>query len=284
MTKEVKNILRDEKVIIRFIPKNDRYGVKHILKGGMHRDGKQVLTPWRLNGRIREYNDDGTPFLTYEELKSLEQALGYPIPYSNEEFWSSPNLHLTLVNGDTTLNLRDPFDYIKLKVAYSYSLKIAKSWAERDNQLTYKWAIIRDNEDVDESLNNINVNKSAYMLYGKYETNQRVLSYLYFKLEFKHVDPNIKLKTLQSWFDEILEKKTRLFVKYCEDNLLEEKALIYHASRNGLLVKGGNDILFYGDIKLTDDNAIGGEDAAAAFISRTINQNVKLEITGKMNS
>jgi hypothetical protein len=280
---EVKSVLKDEIVIIRFIPKNDRYNSKHILKGGMHRDGKQVLTPWRLNGRIREYNSDGTVFLSKEELESLGQTLGYPIPYSNEQFWSSPNLQLTLVNGDTKLDLKNPFDYIKLKIAYSYDLKIAKSWAERDDQLTFKWAIIRNNEDVDESLKNINVNKTAYMLYGKYENDKRILSYLYYKLEFKHVDPNIKVKTLQAWFDEILEKKTRLFVKYCEDPLLEEKALVYHAARNGLLIAGGNNILFYGDTKLTDDSE-GGEDVAAAFIAKTRNQQIKLELMGKMNS
>lgn len=280
--KEEVNVLRNEKVIIRFIPKNDRYGNKHLLKGGMHRDGKQVLTPWRLNGVIREYNTDGSLFLTEREINSLSAALGYSIAYSNEKFWSSPNLHLVLVNGDTVLDLRNPFDYIKLKIAYSYDLKIAKSWAERNTILTYKWAIIRDNEDVDESLNNLNINKKAYMLYGKYENNKQILLYLYHKLEFKHADPNIKLKTLQSWFDELIEKKTKLFVTYIEDPLIEEKTLIYRAIREGLLIKTTNDILRYGDVLLTEDTALGGEDVAAAYISKNINQNVKFELTAKI--
>mgnify|MGYP000226795369 CR=1 FL=1 len=273
--KKVKSVLKDEKVIVRYIRDNNRYTGKHILAGGLHKDCGTTLTIRRKNGRVIN-------FLSDEEVDALSIQLGDISP-SNEEFWKDTNLEVKLVNGDIILDLSDPIDYIKWRNLQQYDMLIAPSWGERSNMRTYRWVFVYNNDDADSANQELDLKMKSYMLLGKHETNIQIMSYLYFKLVGKLIDPKTKVSTIRGWFKDVLDNQTAMFVKFAEDKLLEEKAIVFHALRNGVLSKSG-DMIYYGDKKLSDDPKICNTDIAAEFISTVDNQQIKLELKAKIST
>ena len=271
------NVLTNKKVIVRYIRDNSRYSGKHLLAGGMHKDGGKILTIRRENGVI-------LPFLTDLEFKSLSKALG-DISYTNDGFWKADGrFDVKMINGDIILDLTNPIDYIKWKFLQKYDMLIAPSWGKRKDLLTYKWAFIEDDTDGNMALQDMNITAQAYMLFGKYSNDKKTLAYLYWKLEGKFVDPNIKIEILKSWFKPIMDSKATLFVRFAEDVLLDEKKIIFLAKQQGIIRgEGTNGVLYYGDKKLTENPLTGGDDVAAEFISKISNQPIKMEIMAKLN-
>lgn len=272
--KKVKSVLRDEQVIVRFIRDNSRYTGKHILAGGLHKDCGTTLT-------IRRKNDRVIPFLTSEEVEALETRLG-DISWSNEKFWKDSSLETKLVNGDIILDLKDPIDYIKWRNLQQYDLLIAPDWEARKQNRTYRWVFVYNTDDADSANQELDMKMRSYLLLGKYETNLKIMSYLYYKLAGKIIDPKTKLSVIRGWFKDILDTKTSMFVNYAEDKILEEKAIIFHSLRAGLVTKSG-DMYYYGNTKLSEDPKIGSADAAALFISLVENQDIKLELLAKLD-
>jgi hypothetical protein len=272
------NVLTNKKVIVRYIRDNSRYNGKHILAGGMHKDGGKTLTIRRENGLI-------IPFLSALEFKSLSSHLG-DISYTNDSFWKADGrFDVKLINGDIILDLSNPIDYIKWRFLQKYDMLISPNWESRKNMITYKWAFIEDDADGNMALQDMNITAQAYMLFGKYSNDKKTLSYLYWKIESKYVDPTIKIELLKSWFKPIMDNKATLFVRFAEDVLLDEKKTIFLAKQQGIIrQEGSSNVLYYGDKKLTDNPLVGGDDVAAEYISKIPNQPIKMEIMAKLNS
>lgn len=273
--KKIKDVLRNEKVIVRFIRDNSRYNGKHILAGGMHRDAGMTLTVRTKNGRV-------IPFLSEEEVEALSgpDRLG-DISWTNNTFWRDSSLEIRLINGDVILDLTDPTDYVKWRILQTYDLLIAPSWDKRNDIATYRWVLVQNNEDADSANQELDVHIKAFELLTQYTDNAPVLEYLYYKLEGKVIASDTKKATIRGWFLDILKTKTGKFVKLAEDKLVEENALVYKAIRMGIIRKVG-EAYYYGDEKLTDSPLENTADKAAEYISTVDKQAIKFEIMAKL--
>lgn len=273
---KVKSVLKNEEVIVRYIRDNSKYNGKHILAGGLHKDGGKILTIRRVNGRI-------VPFLDQNEIEALSINLGENLSWSNDLFWKNPDFEVKLINGDLRLNLADPIDYIKWKYLQKYDLLIAPSWERREEIATYRWVFVYNSDDADSANQELDTTMQIWMQFGKIEKDVKTLSYLYNKLEGKLIDPNTKPAVIRGWFKDVISKKGTLFLKYATDTLLDERVIIFHAKRAGLITKAG-EMFYYGDKKLSSDPKFGSEDAAAEFIGLIENQDIKLELMAKLNN
>jgi hypothetical protein len=281
-------MIKNEKIIIRYIPDFRNYDTKHLLKGGMHREGKKLLTVRKQNGAVIPYLPNGEPFLTDKEIKEIKGVLGTNIDLGlGGSFWKdNENLQLVLVNGDVVLDMKNVYACLKYKIAQQYDMVIAPSWKERDKLPTYRWAIIKENEQTNSSIEELSFKKRAYKAYGKYEDNRDYLTYIYYKMEDKLVAPNVTMDTIHSWFNDLIDKKVEIFVKFVEDELLYEKSLVFAAWQEGIIQRSNNGFIYDNGEKsvvLTTDD-YQGIDSAAAFLSELKNQHVKLEIEGNLNN
>jgi hypothetical protein len=270
--------MKNEVIVIRHIKDFTNHSGSHILSGGLHDNASKTLTIIRRNDLI-------VPFLDKDEIAQIKQALpGQDVGYNNDAFWRDGRLQLTLTKGDVKLNLSDPIDFIKYKMlsCYPYTELVAPTWKERADKKTYKFAIIREAEDSDSLVQDMNVLQRAWAAWGKYEDEPKVLSYLYYKLRQKTIDKKTKAHIVKAWFKEVLEKDALLFVKYSKDDeLLETKVIIFHALNEGVVTSEKN-VLYFEGTRLSDDPKGEGFDGAAAFIAKPANQELKFRIEAKI--
>lgn len=271
-----------EKVIIRFVPDYTRFDPKHLLGGGMHPGSFITLMPRKIGNRfepIIEVDEKGNvtevDFLTEAELELLKKD-GIDVTKPDKA------MYLVLGTKDVILNLNNPYDLIKYKTALQYDKCISRKWEDRDKLLSYrKWSIVKEGEEAKIASDKMTNKTKAYMLFGKYGNDMKILSYLYWKLEGKFMSMDLKPDDVIGWFEIPLEQKASTFVRIAEDKDLLEKVLIFHAMKNLVIQKQENDIFYYGDVALTTNPLVGDFEEAAKFLKITKNQTIKLEIEAK---
>ena len=113
---ELKNCLRNERILVRFVPKEDSNitNPKHILYGGMAEGAVKYYTVPIIasTGTLKNV-------LTNDEKAFLESYMGLEynalsVHNKVNNFWSNYTVRLT--KRDNYLDLSDPNDYIKYKV------------------------------------------------------------------------------------------------------------------------------------------------------------------------
>ena len=123
---ETYNPLRNEKVIVRFVPKSNDSIIdkKHVAYGGMMENSLRGFTvPVLNNGTFKN-------ILTDNEKAFLEEALGLEINglsvYNKKDnYWDDYLIKLS--KQDTILDLSNPEDYIKYKVLLANKDTVAPS-------------------------------------------------------------------------------------------------------------------------------------------------------------
>ena len=273
--------MNKEKVIIRFVPDYSRFDPKHLLGGGMHPSSYVTLTPKKNGTRfepIENVDDFGKitqePFLTEDELAYIKE--------NDVDIKSGDPVTLVLGTKDLILDLSDPYDLIKYKIALQYPKCISRKWEDRDKLLSYrKWSIVKEGEESKMAADKMNNKTKAFMLFGQYRSDMKILAYLYWRLEGKFMSMDLKPDDVIGWFEIPLEQKSSTFVKIAEDPMLLEKVLIFHAMKNSVIQKQENDIFYYGEKALTTNPQVGDFEEAAKFLKITKNQQIKLEIEAK---
>ena len=120
------NCLRNERVIVRYVPKESGIvtNPKHILYGGMAENAVKYFTvPQLESGKlVNILTDDEKEFL--EDIMGLEfNALS--IYKKENNYWS--NKQVRLLKQDNILDLSDPEQYIKYKILLANKDEIAPS-------------------------------------------------------------------------------------------------------------------------------------------------------------
>lgn len=99
--------------------------------------------------------------LTDEEQDALENYMQIDLnPYKTEDNYFESKAARIVFNKDSKdlesatveLNLSDPIDYIKYKIALNHN-KVAPSWNKRMNSMEYEYAVKESDEDISEEIN-----------------------------------------------------------------------------------------------------------------------------------
>jgi len=247
---EVVSCLRNERVIVRFVPKPTAMvqNPKHILYGGMAETATRTFVVPRLSTGM--YKN----VLTDNEKAFLEKAMGLEyntlsVYKKNDNFWDDSNEagigRVVLHKQDNYLDLSIPEDYIKYKILLANKNEIASSLQELEDRpkATYQFVIISENAEARMATSNMSVTMQCYKEYGKIEDDFDTLRVLIELLEGRPVSPKVRLDFLQSKVNEHIQAKPKLFLQAVKDTLLPTKVLIKKSVEAGLI--GTRNNLYY---------------------------------------
>lgn len=280
------NCLRNERVIVRYVPKESGIvtNPKHILYGGMAENAVKYFTvPQLESGKlVNILTDDEKEFL--EDIMGLEfNALS--IYKKENNYWS--NKQVRLLKQDNILDLSDPEQYIKYKILLANKDEIAPSLQALQDmpKATYKYVIIKEGEETSNARQEMSATMQAYMEYGKYEKDADTLRTIIETIDGRPLALNTKIEFLQTKINKLIQADAKLFLKVITDPLLSTKVLIKRAVEGGLIANRGG--FFY----LREDNSplcSNKEDPtfniSAKFLASPKNQALKFSIEAKLKA
>ena len=241
--KELINCLRNERVIVRFIPKETAmvHNKNHILYGGMADNATRSFVVPRLNSTGMYVN-----VLTNEEKDYLEYAMGLEenalsIYRRNDNFWDDSNERgigrVVLHKQDNYLDLSNPSDYIKYKILLANKDKIAPSHQELEDRpkATYEFEILSEGDETKSNLSKMDAQMQCYYEFGNVRDNRDTLKTIVELIEKRPTAPQTKLDFLQVKIKNYIEKDPRGFLKIITDKLLPAKVLIKKGIEKGVI-------------------------------------------------
>lgn len=283
------NCLRNEKIIIRHLPKQSRMvtNPKHVLFGGMAEGSTRTfVVPMLSSGRY-------VNVLSNAEKDFLENYMGLEpnalsIYRKNNNFWDDSNeagiSKVTLRKQDNFLDLSNPNDYIKYKILLANKDFIAPSIKELEDfpKATYQFVIIAEGEETKTAKKNMTILMQCYTLYGKIEDDVDALRVVIETLTGVTVHKNTKKDFLQTKINDLIQSNSKMFLKVASDPLLSTKVLIRKSIEAGTIVKRGNQYYIKeGSIPMCD----AGEptlNVASQWLNLPKNQTIKFSLEANL--
>ena len=282
---ETYNPLRNERVIVRFIPReNDNItDRKHVAFGGLMDNAVRGFTvPMLSNGVYRNVlTDNEKNFL--EDILGLE-VNGLSVYNKKDNYWDGFLIKLT--KQDTILDLSNPEDYIKYKVLLANKDYVAPSLRvlKEARRATYEYVILEPNEEFSTSKNRVNNTMKCYEEFGAIKDKFDVLKCIIETLDGRPVAANTKIEFLQVKATDLIADNPKAFLDTITDPLLSTKVLIKKGVEKGIISKRGEYYYIREDGSPLCGN---GEDptfsVAAKYLSLPENQEIKFAIEAKLN-
>lgn len=290
--RELINCLRNERVIVRFVPKETAmiHNKDHILYGGMAENATRNFVVPRLRSTGLYKN-----VLTNNEMAYLEHVMGLEpgtmsIYKQHNNFWDDSNEggigRVTLHKQDNYFDLSNPADYIKVKILLANNDKIAPSMQELEDRpkATYEFVIVSEDAETKSNLSKMEATAQCYMEFGAVKNDKDTLRVIIELLEKRAVTPQVKLDYLQSKVNEYIQKDSRRFLQIITDTLLPAKVLIKRAQEAGL-VSCRNNSLYYlrdGNLPLCEAGEESTLTVAAKYITAPKHSDIKYLLEAKL--
>ena len=290
-TEGLVNGLRNEKVIVRFVPSPtamvQRKG--HILSGGMAESATRSFVVPRLSKTGMFKN-----VLTDAEKRYLERAMGLEMNalsiYKKENnFWDDSNPsgigRVTLHKQDNYLDLSIPEQYIQYKILLANKDQIAPSMEELENRpkATYQFVLISEGDEVQKNLSRMDITMECYTEYGAVKKDKDTLRVIIEQLEKRPVSSNVKLDYLQNKVNDYIQADPRKFYKVITDEYLPAKVLVKRAVEVGLIGMKNNTYYLRKDgsplCEMGEDSTLNN---AAKFISSIKHQELKFQLEAQL--
>lgn len=285
------NCLRNERVIVRFVPRPSSMvqNPKHILYGGMADNAIRSFVVPRLTSTGMFKN-----VLTDNEKAFLERAMGLEynalsVYKKKDNFWDDSNPmgigRVILHKQDNYFDLSVPEDYIKYKILLANKDYIAASLQELEDRpkATYQFVIISENAESQASLDKMDVIQRCYMEYGKVENDIDTLKVIIELLEGRPMAPKVKLDFLKGKVNEYIQRNPRLFLSTIKDELLPAKVLIKRCVEAGLIGRKNDAYYLRSDnTPLCEINEESTLNNAARYISSVKRQELKYSLEAKL--
>ena len=245
---ELKNCLRNERITIRHIPKQTGLvdNPKHVLYGGLSEGAERTFcVPKMRNGVF-------VNVLTKEEKEYLEYVMGLEYNalsiYNKQEdnFWSDANTggisSITLRKGDTYLDLSNPNDYIRYKIALANKDFIASSIEELEEhpKATYQFVVLRADDETKSAKQNMSNTMLSYKEFGKIEHGSEAMRFVIQTITGRSLDYKTTEEYLQTKINELIQADPKLFLKVVKDELFPTKLLLRQAVKAGIVAQRGD--------------------------------------------
>ena len=286
------NCLRNERVIIRHIPKESGMvtNPKHILFGGMAENAVRTFVVPRLSSGmfVNILTDSEKAFL--EEVMGLEyNALS--IYKKVDNFWDDSNENgisrVRLTKQDNYLNLADPEDYIRYKILLANKDYIAPSLQALQVSLkaTYQFVIISEGDETKSAKDNMSATMKCYKEFGKIENDINTLRVIVETIDGRPTAPTVKLEFLQGRINTLIQADSKIFLRVITDPMLSTKVLIKRAIEAGLISNRGNYLYLKSDnTPLCEVNEEPTLNIAAKFLNAPKNQEIKFALEAKLKN
>ena len=283
--------LRNEKIKIKFIERNNGLPSNHVLSGGMAEGAKITYVVPKLN------NGTFVNVLTDTEKSFLESYMGieygalsiYKRP-EEENFWNDANPNginkVELRKGINYLDLSDPQQYIKYKILLANKNIICPSLTalKETPKATYRFVIIAEGEESKQAKSNMNNTMLCYKEYGKIEENMDLLRMVVETLDGRPTAPTVKLEFLQNKCNTLIQRDPKKFLSVITDPLLSTKALIKLSIENGSIANRGNYLYLRSDnTPLCEQNEEPTLNFAAKYLNAPKHQDILFALQAKLN-
>jgi len=194
-------------------------------------------------------------------------------------YYTKKEAKIRLKNEVTYLDLSRPDDYMKYKILLTVKDRIALSDDPRETKMTQKFALVDENHETQQQLNELDTKLSAYTEYGSIKKDFRSLRHVIMVATGKKVGKNAKLEFLQTEANRLLSNAPEAFLNAVRDKDLETKILIQDAITAKALRKQG--IAYY-----TPGGDLIGNNLAEAveFLNNKKNQDLRLVIEKKVDA
>ena len=283
--------LRNEKIKVQFIKRNNGMPDNHVLSGGMADGAKVTLVVPRLNTGtfVNVLTDAEKSFL--EEYMGLEyNALSIYKKPDEENFWNDANSNginkVVLIKGDNYFDLSNPQDYIKYKILLANKNIICPSLTalKETPKATYRFVIIAEGEESKQAKSNMNNTMMCYKEYGKIEENIDLLRMIVETIDGRPTAPSVKLEFLQNKCNTLIQKDPKKFLSVITDPLLSTKALIKLSIENGSIANRGNYLYLRSDnTPLCEQNEEPTLNFAAKYLNAPKYQDILFALQAKLN-
>ena len=286
------NCLRNERVIIRHIPKERGMvtNPKHILFGGMAENASRTFVVPRLSSGmfVNVLTDSEKAFL--EEVMGLEyNALS--IYKKIDNFWDDSNENgisrVRLTKQDNYLNLADPEDYIRYKILLANKDFIAPSLEALEDtpKMSYQFVIITEGAETKSAKDNMSATMKCYKEFGKVENDINILRTIIEAIDGRPTAPTVKLEFLQTKANQLIQADSKLFLKVITDPMLSTKVLIKRAIEAGLIANRGNYLYLRSDnTPLCENNEEPTLNIAAKYLNSPKHQDIKFALEAKLKA
>ena len=283
--------LRNEKIKVSFIKRNNGMPDNHVLSGGMAEGSKMTLVVPKLNTGtfVNVLTDAEKSFL--EEYMGLEyNALSIYKKPDEENFWNDANANginkVVLIKGDNYFDLSNPQDYIKYKILLANKNIICPSLTslKETPKATYRFVIIAEGEESKQAKTNMNNTMLCYKEYGKIEENIDLLRMIVETIDGRPTAPSVKLEFLQNKCNTLIQKDPKKFLSVITDPLLSTKALIKLSIENGSIANRGNYLYLRSDnTPLCEQNEEPTLNFAAKYLNAPKHQDILFALQAKLN-
>ena len=277
------NILRNEKITIRHIPKEGGMvtNPKHVLYGGMAEGASRTFVVPRLR------SGSFVNVLTNEEKAFLEEAMGFEYGTLSSikkvnNFWENVSVRLT--KQDNYLDLSSPDDYIKYKVLLANKDFIAPSLQalQDEPKATYQFVIIAEGEENKQARDNMSTVMKCYKEYGKVEDDVYTLRVIVEAIDGRATAPNSKLEFLQAKINNLIQADSKLFLKVITDPYLSTKVLIKKGVEAGAISNRDNHYYLRDGTPLCEANEESTLSVAAKYLNMPKHQDILFAIQAKV--
>ena len=288
---EVTSCLRNEKIKVKFIERNNGLPSNHVLSGGMAEGSKITLVVPRLNTGtfVNVLTDSEKSFL--EEYMGLEyNALSIYKKPDEENFWNDANANginkVELRKGDNYFDLKDPQQYIKYKILLANKNIICPSLTalKETPKATYRFVVIAEGEESKQAKNNMTNTMNCYKEYGKIEDNLDLLRIVVETLDGRPTASTVKLEFLQNKCNTLIQNDPKKFLSVITDPLLSTKSLIKLSIENGSIANRGNYLYLRSDnTPLCEQNEEPTLNFAAKYLNTPKHQDILFALQAKLN-
>ena len=236
----MESCLSNKKIIIKVKEEDHAMHIPKGKNGHIKFEGTTNEYPARVNR-----NNEVETVLTDKEQVYLENRIdatrpkGWLSPYkSKDNAWvGKRGYKVKLGLEPTVLDLSNPIDYIKYKIALQWKSVIAKSFEERLNKQYTFYMEDKEQEEANKS-EEVDVKIKASTIFAEVSKSQTKLIeslMVVFQGSLKDVPDGMTLNTAKAALYNYLEKYPRGFIELMEDNEFELKAILYKALRRGVI-------------------------------------------------
>ena len=274
--------LRNEKVTIKYIVRENASikDPKHVGYGGLFATAEiSVPAPTRDNQKMKN-------LLTNEEKAGLEHILKGLNLSIYGDFWTKEAhekglLPIFLGKNELTLDLSDPYDYIKYKVLKASPI-VAANFNEIRNKATYRFVMTSEGEEISREKDKVGYKVMAFEAYVAIKNDKAILRYVLRNLG-KYTSKNQKLDFLQVETSKLIEKDPSMFVTVAGDKQLKVKVLIEECVENGIVAR--KDEKYYDlDGNPLSDGETPTMTVAAGYLSSPLGQEMRLALEAKLKN
>lgn len=281
VVEEISFSLPKEIVTVKFVPRKRGMAAhvedNHVIAGGMLTNAvKTFYCPLQRSGGIAN-------ILNKEEKEYLESALGINLSVYGD-FWTDYSVKLHKDNASNILDLSNPIEYISYKILSAYPDDIAPSWKERNDKVSYQFAITRPNEEVNETKLKLDVKKEAFKLFGKIEDDKEKLLGVLKLLTNQPISTASSLDWLQGKVQQHVDENPNGFINVVRDPNFETKMLINKAVENKVILKTGNKYQTPDGLELCHAGETPTYNNAVRFLNDDKNQEVRLLIEARIDN